>query len=183
MAWVSIIFTALIAWVLWTVTSLRSNLEVARRTGLPVIISPVNPSNPLWMIAYKVLPIIRILKRLPFGLGQFARCTYQGWCFDENYALHAELGEAFVLVSPSSSELVLANPDASVEVLAQRKEFFKSESMYSKSCASAPWTCHLSSSEPLEVFGPNVNTVRFARQDFRNGQLIIIGKWRRLATT
>ena len=55
------------------------------------------------------------------------------WYFDENYALHEELGDAFLLVSPSSNELVLANPDASMEVLAHRKEFLKPADLYSRS--------------------------------------------------
>lgn len=123
MAWGFIVFGALIAWILWTVFSLGCNLQNARRTGLPVVISPVNPYDPLWRFVSKSLPINRILKRLPSGLGLFARCSYVGWQFDEKHVLHGEIGDAFLLVSPISNLLVVADPDAFIKILAHRKEF------------------------------------------------------------
>lgn len=82
-------------------------------------------------MTYRSLSVLRALQFLPFGLGTFARCTRIGWQFDENYALHEELGDAFIIVTPSTNEVVLANPDAVTEVLKHRKEFIKPAIIFS----------------------------------------------------
>lgn len=66
-----------------------------------------------------------------------------GWQFGEKYALHEQFGDAFMLVTPSTNELVLADPDATTEVLGHRKEFPKPTVVYKQ----------------LDIFGPSVNTV------------------------
>lgn len=55
-----------------------------------------------------------------------------GWTFQDKYALHEELGLAFVLVTPSGNELWLADPGAAHVVLSKRKEYPKPAAMYSK---------------------------------------------------
>lgn len=126
-----LIFTTLIlAWVIWTVVSLLLNYKAARRIGLPVIISPVSSLDPLWILTYRALPILRLLKSLPFCLGKWGRCTYMGWSFDDKYALHKELGLAFTLVTPSLNEVWIADPDAAHVVLSRRKEYIKPAEMY-----------------------------------------------------
>lgn len=131
MAWILIASTAVIAWMIWTAASLFANYRIARQFGLPVIISPVSTLDPLWIITYKCLPILRSLQWLPFGWGAFARCSAIGWQFKEKYALHGQFGDAFILVTPSVNELVVADPDAANEILGHRKEFIKPAVVYS----------------------------------------------------
>lgn len=135
MAWILIASTAVIAWIAWIVASLFANFRIARQVGLPIIISPVSTLDPLWILAYKCLPILRSLQWLPFGWGAFARCTAMGWQFEEKYALHEQFGDAFILVTPSVNELVVADPDAASEILGRRKEFIKPAVIYSTSYA------------------------------------------------
>ena len=107
-----------------------SNYIAARKTGLPLVLSPVHPFNPFWIVTYKVFPIILLLKYLPFGLGTWARCTYIGWQFHEKYALHDELGPVFLLVTPGGNEVSVADAQAVHTILSQRKEFIKPTAMY-----------------------------------------------------
>ena len=57
-----------------------------------------------------------------------------GWPFDDKYAIHQKLGNAFILITPSVNELVLADSEAVAHVQAQRKDFVKPPLMYG--------TCH-----------------------------------------
>ena len=143
LTWLIILFTIILALIIWTLTSITSNYAVARRIGFPIIISPVSTLNPLWIITYRVFPPILQLKRLPFGTGVWARCTYMGWQFDDKYALHSSLGPIFTIVTPGGNELVVADPSAVHHILSRRKDFIKPAIMY----------------DQLNVFGPNVNTV------------------------
>lgn len=143
MNWFLILFTIILALIIWTLASIISNYVLARRIGFPIIISPVSTLNPFWIISYKVFPPILQLKHLPFGLGTWARCTYIGWQFDDKYALHALLGPIFTIVTPGGNEVTVADPLTAHHILAQRKEFIKPAIMY----------------DQLNVFGPNVNTV------------------------
>lgn len=161
MAWTFLVFGAVLAWITWTAASLFENFRVARQVGLPLIISPVSTLDPLWMLTVKCLPILRSLSGLPFGWGNFARCTSIGWHFKEKYTLHDQLGDAFILVTPSTNELVVADPDAASEVFGRRKDFTKPAVIYS---TAQPFPSALGSDsippEQLDIFGPNVNTVR-----------------------
>ena len=141
--WLLLIWTVILVPIIWTLTSIASNYAVARHIGFPIIISPVSTLNPLWIIVYRLFPPILQLKRLPFGFGVWARCTYMGWQFDDKHALHTSLGPIFTLVTPGGNELIVADPSAVHHILSRRKDFIKPAIMY----------------DQLNVFGPNVNTV------------------------
>lgn len=162
MAWILIAASTVLVWITWTAVSLFANFRIARQVGLPVIISPVGALDPLWILANRCLPILSSLKWLPFGWGTFARCTTAGWQFKEKYALHQQFGDAFMLVTPTTNELVLADPDAASEVLARRKDFTKPAVIYSTSDPPSLPTAGSDSIplEQLDIFGPNLNTVR-----------------------
>jgi hypothetical protein len=124
------------AWLLWTLLSLYTNYQAAKEIGLPISISPVHSQNPWWLLSHTYL--VPLLRRLPWNLGKFTRCNYMGWQFEDKYALHEELGPAFVQVNPSKNELVLADPEAVSTVLGQRIRFIKPPEMYSMSLDSLP---------------------------------------------
>ena len=123
--------------------SFVKNYGIARKIGLPLVLSPATPLNPLWIICYRAISQVLLLKYLPFGLGRWARCTFMGWTFNDKYALHDELGDLFSIVSPGGIEVVVADPDTAHAVLTRRKDYIKPAAMY----------------EQLNVFGPNLNTV------------------------
>ena len=161
MAFLYLFSTLAIAWFLWTSFSLLRNYQAARKMSLPIILSPLNALNPLWMLTLKSFPgLPRIIQALPLGLGKWARCTYMGWTFHDKYALHDELDLVFMLVTPSGNELWVGDPNTAHHVLSKRKEYHKPTAMYSK---FVEWidTSTLTSPtvEPLDVFGPSLNTV------------------------
>lgn len=130
MNWTVAIASILVAFLGWTTVSIISNYIAARKTGLPLVISPVYSLNPFWIITYRVFPVVLLLKYLPFGLGTWARCTCIGWQFDEKHALHDELGPVFLIVTPGGNEVVVADAQVAHTVLSQRKEFIKPPIMY-----------------------------------------------------
>ncbi|MCJ1388203.1 hypothetical protein MMC18_001048 [Xylographa bjoerkii] len=140
MALVLVLASVWVSWLTWTALNLWKNYQSARHSGLRIIISPVSPLNPFWIIFQKGIgPLVR---SLPLGLGRSARYNYIGWQFVDKYAVHQELGDAFMLVTPSANELVLADPDAINAVQTRRKDFIKPALLY----------------EQMNVFGRNVNT-------------------------
>ena len=143
MNWLIIFLSIPIALVIWTMGALYENIKVARRIGLPIIISPVSILSPVWILTYRFLPSILLLRYLPFRLGTWARCTYIGWQFDDKHALHDEIGSVFIIATPAGNEVVVADPQSAHSVLSKRKDFIKPAVMY----------------DQLNVFGRNVNTV------------------------
>ena len=122
-----------LASVSWTLISVLSNYNAARRIALPVIISPVSPLNPLWILTYRAFPWVLSLKHLPLGLGRWARCTYMGWQFNDKHALHNELGSLFIVVTPSGNEVSVADSQATHTIFSRRKDFIKPAVMYGRS--------------------------------------------------
>ncbi len=130
MNWTVALASVLIASFGWTTVSIISNFIAARKIGLPLVLSPVSPLNPFWIITCRAFPAILLLKYLPFGLGKWARCTYIGWQFHEKHALHDELGPVFLIVTPGGNEVSVADAQVAHTVLSQRKEFIKPAFMY-----------------------------------------------------
>ena len=133
MNWLILLGTASLAWILWTGSAILKNYGIARRIGLPIVISPVSALNPFWIISYRVFPAILSLQKLPFGLGTWTRCTPMGWAFKDKHALHDKLGSLFIVVTPAGNELTVAEPSVAHAVLTRRKEYVKPAIMYGKS--------------------------------------------------
>ena len=125
----------------WSMINLLQNYRRARRIGLPILVTPVPTSNPLWQLSEDLLA--PILKRLPFGVADFMHYTKRGWHFDDKYYLHEKYGGSFIIVSPDRVQLIVADAAAAEDVFSRRKDFLKSPALY----------------KALEVFGRNVNTV------------------------
>ena len=116
----------------WTFFSFISYYNTARKIALPVVISPVSPLNPLWILTYRAFPWVLSLKHLPFGLGTWARCTYLGWQYHDKHALHDELGRVFMIVTPSGNEVSVADSQATHTIFSRRKDFIKPAVMYGR---------------------------------------------------
>lgn len=132
MNWLFMLASVFFGSLSWTTISLLSNYNAARKIGLPVIISPVSPLNPFWILTYRTFPFVLTLKYLPLGLGRWARCTFLGWAFQDKYALHDELGPVFVTVTPGGNEMWVADAQATHNILSRRKDFIKPAAMYGR---------------------------------------------------
>ena len=136
-----LLMSLVFAYFSWHILCLFSNYQKALKIGFPVLIAPFNVNNPIWAISQNRLA--PALKRLPFGLGNFVDYSTFGWTFTNKFSLHARLGDAFTIVTPVENHVIVANAEAVENITSRRKDFQKSEAMY----------------KPLEMFGPNVDTV------------------------
>ncbi|PVH74538.1 cytochrome P450 [Cadophora sp. DSE1049] len=110
----------------------------ARKIGFPVVVSPIAQSRRIMnLFGDRLTPL---LKYLPFHLGQFIGF---GHFFHDRYSIHEWLGPVYTIVGPGGLTVVVADPDVADDILARRKDFTKRKSMF----------------KPLELFGPNVDTL------------------------
>lgn len=128
MSFYLIAFISLLAFsVCWPLRKLYRNYITARKIGLPVIITPISPRN-LW---YNLFlggydgTFTSIVKRLPFGLSNFINYSGFLFYFKRGLWLREKYGPAFLIVSPMGINVVLSDPDATLDVFVRRKEFAK----------------------------------------------------------
>ncbi len=97
------------------------NYNEAKKSGLPVLVCPVNPANPVWMV---IVGIMRkfMHQRLPAFIWKRIKYSVYGW-----HALDPEShAPVFMLVTPANNELWVGDPEVADMVLAMRKQFVQS---------------------------------------------------------
>jgi cytochrome P450 len=133
----------IVSFLIATAWSLYCNYVIARKVGLPIIIVPISPENPVWMLlARHMLPIIQYI---PFGNGHFTRFCHIGWEFDEKASAHIELGDAFMFATPGKNWIYLCNADTVHDIVRRERhgEFARPVELLAM----------------LDVFGPNISTM------------------------
>jgi cytochrome P450 len=132
-----VLFSVSTAW------SLFRNYVVARKVGLPIVIVPISPENPLWMLLARY--ILPVLQYVPFGNGHFSRFCHIGWEFDEKARAHVELGDAFMFATPGKNWIYLCDADATHDIIKRERsgEFARPVELLAM----------------LDVFGPNISTM------------------------
>jgi cytochrome P450 len=141
MAITLLILSIIAAWFSWQLVKLLRNYIIVRTLGLPILFTPFGLVNPVWKIGESYLA--PLLRRLPFGLANFVEYSSVSCLFTDRYMRHAQLGPAYVVVSPAENVIIIADAAAAMDVLLRRTDFDKPEGVY----------------KPLELFGPNVDTV------------------------
>ncbi|XMA16215.1 hypothetical protein WAI453_009006 [Rhynchosporium graminicola] len=126
MMWYFYIPIALFTYVfISSIGSFAKNYSAAKKTGLPIIISPVQRMNIPWMLAqHSLAPLLALL---PLGLGYFARYSSLDYWFEDKYHLHEQVGKTFMFVSPGKNELHTVDPLVKKQIYARRRDFEKSE--------------------------------------------------------
>lgn len=81
-----------------TIIATNNNYRAAKKTGLPVVVSPVNSRNVLWLLTQKY--IAPIIYRAPFGIGSWALFTKRGWLWQHHEKTYQEMGKVWVQASP-----------------------------------------------------------------------------------
>jgi cytochrome P450 len=111
--------------VVWSAISLQANLAKAKAAGFPVLVRYITPTNPLWMAFGSKL--VRLFLRLSLTTkdSAFTRFYLFGWEANERYRVHAELGDAFMVVSPGGNWLYVANPDAAWDMMKRPADFVR----------------------------------------------------------
>ncbi|CAG7555763.1 unnamed protein product [Fusarium equiseti] len=117
------------------------NYRKAKAIGLPVLITPIDPSNVPYLICSSWLePLLRRI--LPFRLGNFVEYNSRDWNYEQIHGLQERIGDTFIIVSPKQIRVFTGNAKASDDLCRRRKDFVKAVALY----------------KPLEIFGRNVVT-------------------------
>ncbi len=113
----------LLSFVLYVMHGFRVNYNAARKTGLPLIVLPIDCGSPLWLILDR--KIVQVVRRLPFCSGTFTRFNWRGWEIWDRYRAHQELGDAIIFVTPGKNYLQLCNAEAVSEIFQRRADFLR----------------------------------------------------------
>ncbi|RKL41424.1 hypothetical protein BFJ72_g5851 [Fusarium proliferatum] len=131
----------LLAYIGLSTLQLLYNYKKAKSIGLPVLITPIDPSNVPYLLCSRFLePFLR--KVLPFGLGNFVEYNSRDWNYEQIHDLQERIGDTFIIVSPKQIRVFTGNAKASDDLCRRRRDFVKAVALY----------------KPLEIFGRNVVT-------------------------
>ncbi|MCJ1311357.1 hypothetical protein MMC25_005028 [Agyrium rufum] len=138
--WALYLAALLLALPLWSTVALYRNHRRATPIGLPLLISPIDPFNPLWIL---LRPYVNpLLSCLPYGLGSFTRYDYLGWVWHDKNQLHRIHGPAFVIVTPGQNHLIVGDAAACNDIFKRWREVVKNPAF----------------NDSLNIFGHNVGT-------------------------
>ncbi|KAM4054659.1 cytochrome p450 [Hirsutella rhossiliensis] len=121
----TLLFTAALAYVIWSLACLESNVRKARAIGVPVVRLPIDVHNIPWTT----------LQPLSSGPSSTA--------FPSD--THLRLGPAWALVTPMAIHLQFADPDAIRDMFARREDFvrpikdYKVLEIYGPCISTAGW--------------------------------------------
>jgi hypothetical protein len=125
-----LLLLTLVAWSVYLASCLSRNYYHARKIGIPMIILPIDPGNPLWMSVDSFF--IPYFKYIPFGSGNFTRFNWRGWEIEDRFSAHLELGDAFIFVTPGKSWLQVCNAEVLADVFQRRYDFVRPVEMLRK---------------------------------------------------
>lgn len=102
------------------------NIRLAKRTGLPYVLSPIHELEN-W--AYITNALLRWLYHdaLLNGNGWPRRLRYmiKDFHYEDKYRAHAELGDVFLVVAPGGIVCYCADAKMAMDVCTRRKDFVK----------------------------------------------------------
>lgn len=151
-----------LTWLFINAYRLLANYRRAPALHGPLVLALISPDNPIWIALQTALPCV--FRHIPFQSISFLRYSRLGWEFHDRYKTHQRLGDAWVLVTPDRNWLYVAQAEAACEIFARGRDFGRPVFMLgewpkgSGHSTCTPWLTRGAAS--LNVFGPNVSTVR-----------------------
>ncbi|KAI8628889.1 cytochrome P450 [Xylariaceae sp. FL1651] len=138
---------AVVAWFVFRlVAGLRRNLALAKATGLPYYIVPVNPINNISQaFAFIWLPLWKTLVPKKYWEDVIQFCE-PNWQYTRQFGPFAKMGESVLLVTPTILLMNTASAEVIHEITSRREAFPKPTEFY----------------EILAMFGHNVLTTEGA---------------------
>ena len=135
------------------------NYRIARKIGIPVIVLPASPDNPVWMLtSVAVLSVVKAI----FGDCSVTKYGQIGWEYHDKYRVHVKHGDAVVLVTPAHNWVYVCNAEAFNDIFQRRNAFGRPPEMLGMSSnfdSSSRTVADSETSAMLDVFGPNISTV------------------------
>ena len=123
-----------LAFALHNLFCLFLNYRIARKIGIPAIVLPASPDNPVWMLTSGfVLAIVKAI----FGDCSITKYGQLGWEYHEKDKVHLKYGDAVVLVTPGHNWVYVCNAEAFNEIFQRRNAFPRPPEMMGMSFPSA----------------------------------------------
>lgn len=112
--------------------SFWKNYKYAKGSGLPFIVSPINPLSPFWLglQSTKIFPIKNLMKLVPGRVGRSAEYLFPGWQLHDPEKIHKRLGKNFFQVTPTALFLHVGDPLSAYDVFTRWKDFPKLRELY-----------------------------------------------------
>lgn len=108
--------------------SLGRNNAVARKTGLPIVVSIIDPIHALWVLTKTLL--LPLLALLPGDAEVNSRLDAFGWQFKAKYTVHERLGRILIPVNPSFNIINMADHEVCHEAMQDVEAFQKPRKIY-----------------------------------------------------
>ena len=118
----TIIGTILIASVGWYCSSFYRSYRIAKSTGLPIVLFPINITHPLWLIVS--VPVRSLSKwLLPERLAFILEMGTYGFEFNLGDRIQQKYGPNWIMTSPGSLEIWIADAGIASSIVQKPKEF------------------------------------------------------------
>ncbi|KJZ77353.1 hypothetical protein HIM_03077 [Hirsutella minnesotensis 3608] len=133
-----------LAFVVWTLVRLETNVRKARALKVPVVRIPFSEDSYIWVIFQPLL--WAVLDCVPIQWStypDFVRFSHRNWHFLEKSRPTSRFGPVWALVSPAGISLHVSDPDAIEDIFSRWRDFVRPVQKY----------------RMLEIYGPSVFTV------------------------
>jgi hypothetical protein len=102
------------------------NYRIACKIGIPIIVLPASPDNPIWMFTSG--PVLSIVKAI-FGDCSVTKYGQIGWEYHDKHKVHVKHGDAVVLVTPAHNWVYVCSAEAFNEIFQRPNDFARPPEM------------------------------------------------------
>jgi hypothetical protein len=124
MAWLFITLVVIGLYVAWGVLHLARNYVAARKSGFPILVSPIDPTSGWWLVVSNSgIFSLRLAENAPKWAWRHLRYLSFHASFLDQVRAYDPPEPAVMLVTPGSNLLWIHDPTLGDLVLARRKDF------------------------------------------------------------
>ena len=117
----TLLTTLFLAYTVWTLHAWYRNYRLARRSGFPILVTPANTDNLIWIIfSVTCRPL---LAKLPAFIYDRLLPAIYGWEFLYKRKPFDQVGDSFMMVTPGKNELWVADSDVAMSICSRRNAF------------------------------------------------------------
>lgn len=114
------LFSLILVYFSYSIFCLSLNYRIASKIGVPLVIIPVSPENPFWMLfGNKIASLIQSI----FGESHFTRFAIRGWVYYDKSRVALELGGCFAFVTPDKIWFYVCDREVLNDVVQRRNDF------------------------------------------------------------
>lgn len=126
------IVLAISTYVIWSLKALITNVQLARRTGLPVVVLPYHFLSIPYILTQAIYK--PIISRLPFGLSEwkYLHFLYMDWAANTRNAQFVEYGDLFITASSAGNTLHVGDANVASDIVTRRLDFPKDIKFYGR---------------------------------------------------